>query len=225
MANNITIIGKWIMMMVRKKMSQTVQHNDKDTSVAFQKPEFLMELRQQMLKFSILQLSSVQEAEDVVQEALTSAFQYADSFTGRSAFKTWVFAILKNKIVDLIRKKSRLVPISELFHDEENELSIDELFDASGHWHKYERPKAWQSPEEMAENQDFWLIFNSCLSHLPAKYAQVFMLREMIELSSDEICEKLKLTVSHLNVLMYRCRTKLRECLENKWLLKEDCSC
>lgn len=51
------------------------------------------------------------------------------------------------------------------------------------------------------------------------------MLREMIELSSDEICEKLGITVTNLNVLMYRSRTRLRECLENKWLLQEDCSC
>ncbi len=51
------------------------------------------------------------------------------------------------------------------------------------------------------------------------------MLREMIELSSDEICEKLGRTVSNLNVLIYRSRTRLRECLENKWLLKDDYSC
>ncbi|WP_445404574.1 RNA polymerase factor sigma-70 [Acinetobacter vivianii] len=188
-------------------------------------PAFLQDLRQQMIKFAVLQLASLPQAEDVVQEALTSAFQHLDSFTGRAAFKTWVFAILKNKIIDLIRQKSRLVSMSELFKDEESELSIVALFDASGHWHKYEAPQAWLSPEEMMEQQDFWIVFDACLNHLPAKYAQVFMLREMIELSSTEICEKLELTVSHFNVLMYRSRTRLRECLENKWLLQEDCSC
>ena len=187
--------------------------------------EYLNDLRQQMIKFALLQLSSFQQAEDVVQEALTSAFEHLKSFSGRAAFKTWVFAILKNKIVDLIRQKNRLITMSELFDDQENDLSIDELFDKSGHWQKYEAPKSWQSPEEMMEQQDFWIIFDACLNHLPAKYAQVFMLREMIELSSDEICEKLQLTISHLNVLMYRSRARLRECLENKWLLQEDCSC
>ncbi|WP_080648662.1 RNA polymerase factor sigma-70 [Acinetobacter lactucae] len=188
-------------------------------------PAFLQDLRQQMIKFAFLQLSSLPQAEDVVQEALTSAFQNLDSFKGRAAFKTWVFAILKNKIIDVIRQKSRLVAMSELFKDEESELSIDALFDASGHWHKYEAPQAWQSPEEMMEQADFWIIFEACLDHLPAKYAQVFMMREVIELSSNEICSKLELSISNFNVLMYRSRTKLRECLENKWLLKEDCSC
>ncbi|BCZ13873.1 MULTISPECIES: RNA polymerase factor sigma-70 [Acinetobacter calcoaceticus/baumannii complex] len=188
-------------------------------------PDFLQDLRQQMIKFAFLQLSSLPQAEDVVQEALTSAFQNLDSFKGRAAFKTWVFAILKNKIIDVVRQKSRLVAMSELFKDEESELSVDELFDASGHWHKYEAPQAWQSPEEMMEQSDFWIIFEACLDHLPAKYAQVFMMREVVELSSNEICSKLELSISNFNVLMYRSRTRLRECLENKWLLKEDCSC
>lgn len=188
-------------------------------------PAFLQDLRQQMIKFAFLQLSSLPQAEDVVQEALTSAFQNLDSFKGRAAFKTWVFAILKNKIIDVVRQKSRLVAMSELFKDEESELSVDELFDASGHWHKYEAPQAWQGPEEMMEQSDFWIIFEVCLDHLPAKYAQVFMMREVVELSSNEICSKLELSISNFNVLMYRSRTRLRECLENKWLLKEDCSC
>lgn len=206
-------------------MSAEPANRDEEILQQLQSPAFLIDLRQQMLKFAILQLSSFQLAEDAVQEALASAYQHIDSFTGRAAFKTWVFAILKNKIIDLIRQKSRLMTMSELFNDEESELSIDALFDASGHWHKYEAPQAWPSPEEMLEQQDFWIIFNACLNHSPAKYAQVFMLREMIELSSDEICEKLGITVTNLNVLMYRSRTRLRECLENKWLLKEDCSC
>ncbi len=205
-------------------MAQASVDSD-DVSRQLQNPVFLIDLRQQMLKFALLQLASFQQAEDVVQEALVSALQHSDSFSGRCAFKTWVFAILKNKIVDLIRKKSRIVSMSELFKDEESELSIEALFDSSGHWHKYEAPQAWQSPEEMMEQQDFWIIFDACLNHLPAKYAQVFMLREMIELSSNEICQKLEISVSHLNVLMYRSRVRLRECLENKWLLKEDCSC
>ncbi|EKP67051.1 MULTISPECIES: RNA polymerase factor sigma-70 [Acinetobacter calcoaceticus/baumannii complex] len=204
--------------------SAAASHHD-DLGDQLHNPAFLQDLRQQMIKFAFLQLSSLAQAEDVVQEALTSAFQHLDSFKGRAAFKTWVFSILKNKIIDVLRQKSRLVAMSELFKDEESELSVDELFDASGHWHKYEAPQAWQSPEEMIEQSDFWIVFEACLDHLPAKYAQVFMMREVIELSSNEICSKLELSISNFNVLMYRSRTRLRECLENKWLLKEDCSC
>jgi len=87
-------------------MSVEPANRDEEILQQLQSPAFLIELRQQMLKFAILQLSSFQLAEDAVQEALASAYQHISSFTGRAAFKTWVFAILKNKIIDLIRQKS-----------------------------------------------------------------------------------------------------------------------
>lgn len=191
-----------------------------------QDARFIAGLRLQMLKFATLQLADVQLAEDAVQEALISAFKHVDSFAGQSAFKTWVFAILKNKIVDQLRKQQQMTPISSLFHDEDTEqASMDQLFNDKGHWHMTERPVAWSLPDRSAENQQFWQVFESCLTHLPAQQAQVFMLREFIELETDEICSKLALSVSNLHVLIYRARLKLRECLENKWILQEDCAC
>lgn len=187
---------------------------------------FIQTLRIQMLKFATLQLADVQLAEDAVQEALMSAFKHVDSFTGRSAFKTWVFAILKNKIIDQLRKQKHVSTVSSLFEDDAAEqASMDQLFNAKGHWHMSERPVAWTLPDQSAENQQFWQVFEACLTHLPAKQAQVFMMREFIELETDEICHSLALTISHLNVLIYRARLKLRECLEKTWILQDDCSC
>ena len=77
-------------------MPQAPLNDNEEIFHQLQNPVFLMDLRQQMVKFAVLQLSSFQQAEDVVQEALVSAFQHLDSFTGKAAFKTWVFAILKN---------------------------------------------------------------------------------------------------------------------------------
>lgn len=187
---------------------------------------FMNGLRLQMLKFATLQLADEHLAEDAVQEALISALQHVDSFTGQSAFKTWVFAILKNKIIDQLRKQKHLTTISSLFQDEDTEqASMDQLFNEKGYWHLSERPVAWSLPDQSAENQGFWRVFEACLEHLPAKQAQVFMLREFIEFETDEICSKMQLSVNNLNVLIYRARVKLRECLENKWVLKEDCAC
>ena len=61
-------------------------------------PNFLNELRAMMLKFAKLQLADEALAEDAVQDALIGALKNADKFERRSALKTWVFAILKNKI-------------------------------------------------------------------------------------------------------------------------------
>jgi len=70
-----------------------------------------------MLRFAQLQLRDPHAAEDVVQEAIEAALVNAESFAHRSSLKTWVFAILKNKIVDHIRHRERVVTISSLIED------------------------------------------------------------------------------------------------------------
>lgn len=184
----------------------------------FTKPEFIDDLREQMLKFTYAHVHDKNYAEDVVQEALLSAYKNSESFTGQAAFKTWVFAILKNKMVDVFRSNKQCINLSSLTDDDDETLA--DIFNEKGGWHKTHRPKNWQ-PDELLENSQFWLVLEICLNHLPAKQAYVFMMREFIELDSLEICEKTNISESNLNVLMYRARLKLRQCLENKWLNKD----
>ena len=186
-------------------------------------PAFLRELRQQMMGFAVLQLGCSATAEDAVQEAMLSAHVHAASFNGQSAYKTWVFAILKHKIVDQMRTRQRH-PHSSV-DVEVTDFDADECFDDSGHWMKQHAPMRWPTPDGAVEDDDFWKIFELCLTHLPAQHARVFMMREMLELESLEICAELELSMSNLNVLMYRARLRLRECLESKWLKQEDCAC
>jgi RNA polymerase sigma-70 factor (ECF subfamily) len=82
-------------------------------------PGFLSDLRRQMVKFAALQLSDSLLAEDAVQEALIGALKNAKSFAGRAALKTWVFAILRNKIADVLRQKQRMVDASSLLREDE----------------------------------------------------------------------------------------------------------
>ena len=180
---------------------------------------FLTDIRRQMLKFATLQLSDASQAEDAVQEALIGAMKNADSFGGRAAFKTWMFAILKNKIADVLRYKQRTVNISSFAHDEDEE-DMSELFDRKGFWLQDERPVAWGNPEASMREQDFWRVFEACLEHLPPKHARVFMMREFIELDAREICAAMELTTSNLHVLLHRARLRLRECIENNWYLQ-----
>ena len=53
-----------------------------------------------------------------------------------------------------------------------------------------------------------------CLEKLPPNTARVFMMREVMELESDEICKELAITANNLWVILYRARMSLRECLE-----------
>lgn len=188
--------------------------------------EFLKSLRQQMLKFATLQLSDSNLAEDAVQEALLGALKNANSFGGRAALKTWVFAILKNKIADVLRQKQRLAYVSDLLPegDDEDDLATL-LFNAKGFWQANERPVAWADPEQSYREGQFWQVFEACLDHLPGNQARVFMMREFIELDSHEICATVGITTSNLNVMLHRARLRLRECLENHWFIDGEQSC
>ncbi|SDZ81630.1 RNA polymerase factor sigma-70 [Microbulbifer marinus] len=183
--------------------------------------QFLQELRQQMHRFATLQLGDSQLAEDAVQEALIGALKNVRTFAGRAALKTWVFAILKNKIADVLRQRQRFVDADQLLHADREGHDLDELFDRRGHWLKDERPAHWEDTEAAIHDKHFWRVFDACLNHLPVRQAQVFMMREFIELESHEICAAAEITVSNLNVTLHRARLRLRECLENNWFVRE----
>lgn len=195
---------------------------DSESTGNLSDPKFLSELRGMMLKFAKLQLSDDALAEDAVQEALIGALKNAGKFERRSALKTWVFAILKNKIADILRKGQKYVQASSLLKEGQEEDNMDQLFADNGHWQKHERPTNWGHPQEAVKQDHFWRIFETCLHGLPENQARLFMMREFIQLEANEICESLDITTSNLHVMLYRARLKLRECLENKWFLKGD---
>jgi len=181
---------------------------------------FMSELRQQMLKFATLQLQDHSLVEDAVQEAFIGALKNQQTFGRRSAFKTWVFAILKHKIIDVIRNNQRLVPSSSVQNDDDDQPDLevwDQQFDDRGYWHLSERPTAWQQPSESASNDQFWEVFEACLEGLPGQYSRAYMMREFVDLSTAEICQQLGISENSLNVLLYRARVKLRNCLQNNW--------
>jgi RNA polymerase sigma-70 factor (ECF subfamily) len=181
---------------------------------------FLEDIRRQMVKFATLQLCDSHLAEDAVQEALIGAMKNAASFGGRAALKTWIFAILKNKIADTLRQKQRTVNASSLLREDDEDADMNELFDRNGHWQPDERPLAWGNPEACLRESQFWQVFEACLENLPPNQARVFMMHEFVELEAGEICAELELTTSNLHVLLHRSRLRLRECIENKWYLQ-----
>lgn len=187
-------------------------------SSKLQDAEYLKSLQIQMLKFAEIQLNDHQLAEDAVQEALIGAMKNAKSFGGKSAFKTWVFAILKNKIADILRKRHRTVELTNLAS---NSLDEDEdfsnMFDETGHWANGLNPTDWGDPEKSFKEDQFWLVLETCLENLPERQAKVFMMREYIGLSTEEICGSESLSVSNLHVILYRARMRLQKCLEIRW--------
>ncbi|PKM45725.1 MAG: RNA polymerase subunit sigma [Gammaproteobacteria bacterium HGW-Gammaproteobacteria-1] len=173
-------------------------------------------LRADMLRFATLQLRDASAAEDAVQDALAAAFINQERYAGRAQLKTWVFAILRNKIVDIIRERVRHPTHS---YDDGVALDdeLDDLFDERGYWRKEGRPTDWGRPEQEFENGRFWQVFDACMNYLPANTARVFMMREMLGLETAEICKDLAISESNCWVILHRARSRLRLCLEENW--------
>lgn len=178
-------------------------------------------MRPALLRFAILQLRSDSLAEDAVQDALIAVLEKPDSFAGQSSLRTYVTGILKYKIIDALRLARRTLPI-ETDDDQSEDDVIDALFRANGHTHAM--PHNWGDPDATLERQDFFRVMEICLENLPPKTARIFMMREWLELETDEICKELNISASNAWVMLYRARIRLRECLDLNWFGKSSSS-
>ena len=169
--------------------------------------------RPYLVRFASLQLRDADAVEDAVQETLLAALVGEERFAGRSNLRTWLTGILKHKIIDAIRRASREVPLSS--GEEADGSQYDDLFTANGHW--VEHPPAWDSPDASFEQKQFFQVFEQCLAGLPRRTAQAFLMREHLGVETDAICAELGVTANHCNVLLYRARMALQECLHGRW--------
>jgi len=173
-----------------------------------------------LFRYALLRVGNTTLAEDLVQETFLAALKARHRFEGKSDERTWLVGILKNKIVDHFRKTGREVSLEtseqELHYLEE---SFKHSEQGSGGWKSGRGPKEWViDSADPVEIREFWKFLALCLSELPARDSQAFVLREMEEIKAEEICNKLGVTATNLRVLLHRARLSLRRCLENNWL-------
>lgn len=173
------------------------------------------DLRDYLLKFARLQLRNDAWAEDAVSEVVLAAFAKPQAFGNRSQLKTWLVGILKHKVVDALRQHRREVSTSDAAEDS-GEDPLDYIgFQADGHF--VEPPADWGNPEQQTSSRQFFEVLEACTNQLPAVQGRLFLMREWLELSSEEICKELGLTSTNLYVQLHRARLRLRECLELNW--------
>jgi len=174
--------------------------------------------RSYLLRYALLQLRDQGAAEDVVQDTLLAALEGATRFSGKSSLKTWLTGILKHKIIDQIRRQSREQPLVSGDGEGSEAEAVDALFLEDGHWRQ--PPSNWGDPDKALENKAFIEVFEQCAKNMPAKTARAFMMREVMELSTEEICKELEISTTNCWVMLHRARLNLRECLELKWFGK-----
>src|ERR1700753_2077085 len=92
-----------------------------------------------LYSYALARINDEEQARDLVQETFLAALQRVHAFEGRSSERTWLTAILKNKIIDVYRKRSQGLRTAETKRaDDESNLFFDEN---DGHWIKEYAPK------------------------------------------------------------------------------------
>lgn len=175
-----------------------------------------------LFRYALVRLRDESLAEDIVQETMLAGIQSLAAYGGKSTERTWLTSILKHKIIDYYRKSSRETPLDPA---EIDVSEFDRFFERedqwTNHWNPRLAPHGWtNNPESVFEQNEFFDVFQNCMSKLPQRVASVFALREMDGLASSEICEVLCLSTSNFWVMMHRARMSLRRCIEINWFRK-----
>lgn len=177
-----------------------------------------------MYSWAFYKTASKETAEDLVQDTFLAAFQSIEKFEGRSNPKTWLLAILNNKIADYHHKKFSRPTISEQRQSENTAYSLfDILFDnyGTGDWIKSQRPHDWPGePENLLDDAAFNKVLQLCMERLPAQWFSAVQLKYLEEKKGELICQELQIAPTNFWQILHRAKLQLKKCLENNWFKK-----
>ena len=148
---------------------------------------------------------------DILQETFIAAWKNISSFKKKADEKTWLFAILKNKLVDHYRLQAKLA---------KEPLNTDHYFDEVEHWTESDAPLVWQNANEAFNNKEFYTVLDICKSKLSRLQQLVFTMKYVDEHETTFICKVLNITASNYWVIIHRSKLNLRNCLEKNWFGK-----
>ncbi|SHF07195.1 RNA polymerase sigma factor [Desulforamulus putei] len=139
------------------------------------------------------------DAADLAQEAFIKIYQALPNFRGDSSFSTWIYHITVNVCRDELRKRQRRPTVS-----------LDEPA-ADGNNNTYEIRSAAPGPEEMLDRSETQAMIQHCLNTLSDDYRTILVMREIQELSYEEIAEILGCSLGTVKSRLSRARQALKE--------------
>ena len=140
------------------------------------------------------------DAEDVAQEAFVKAFRKLSSFRAESKFSTWLISITINEARTRLRRQAlvRMESLDQL-PDEDKSISPALLRD----WREI--------PSEAVEREEVRNLIQLAVGQLPDIYREVFLLRDVEELTISETAEALNISVPSVKVRLHRARMMLQK--------------
>jgi RNA polymerase sigma-70 factor, ECF subfamily len=158
-------------------------------------------------------------AEEVVQETWLGVLRGIDRFEGRSSLKTWLFRILVNRARTRGAREHRSLPLSALEAAGGDEHVDPDAFLDAGHpawggwWASY--PCSWEGiPDDRVLARETLVLAREALDALPERQREVLVLRDVIGMEPEEVCEALGISDGNQRVLLHRGRAKVRRALE-----------
>ena len=185
---------------MEKQEQQWVEAARQGDQSAFEQLVHLYEKR--VLALTTRMCKNPADAEEAAQEAFLSAWQGLPFFRGDASFSTWLYRLASNACVDLLRREGRHQAAAGPSLDDE-EASLDVADGTPG-------------PQEAAERRELREQIEEGLRALTPEHRQVLLLREMHQLSYDEIADTLELDVGTVKSRISRGRRQLRKFLLEK---------
>jgi len=140
------------------------------------------------------------DAEDATQEAFLKAFRNLASFRGESKFSTWLISIVLNEARSRLRSR-KTVKVE----------SLDEPPEDQGHFTPALLRDWREIPSEALERGEVRYLLQQAITELPLIYREIFVLRDVEELSVNESAEALGITVAAVKVRLHRARIMLQK--------------
>ena len=172
---------------------QLVRKSQEDDERAF--GELVSRYESKVYSLALKMLRNPEDAEDVLQDTFLRAYRGIKSFKGNSTFSTWIYRITANSA--LMRLRKRQLPTVSIDDADEREAPINIADWAPG-------------PVEQMLNQETQAAMTEAIDALPPEFRQVFVLRDIEELSNAEVAEILDLSVAAVKSRMHRARLNVR---------------
>ena len=150
---------------------------------------------------------SEEDARDAVQDAFVAAFKSIGNFAASSRLSTWLHRIVINACLMKLRTRRRKP-------EEDIEQYLPRFLEDG---HQVESSVAWnESAETMLQRAETAAIVRDAIARLPESYRQVLTLRDIEELTTEEVAEILGMTPNAVKIRLHRGRQALRTLLDPK---------
>jgi RNA polymerase sigma-70 factor (TIGR02960 family) len=155
-------------------------------------------------------LASFDEAEDAVQETFLRAWRSRDTFDGSAQFRAWLYKIATNTCLDLIRRRSRQVPVLESFAE------VPWLQPYPDHLLNEMAPPQDEPDSVAVARETIELMFIAAMQLLPARQRAAFIARDVLDWSAKETATLLETSVAAANSALQRARVTMQENLSRE---------